>query len=157
MAPSFNFQPTPSQVRCTKKTWEYERAQLTDRSNVGLYFASGSANAVRALTLSPAGLVLEEDFRAIAIYPDAVLANVNAKVEAVRPDGSREQLIGLRAQNNWARRYWFSQPVALTRGTRISVDATVDTQAQAIAASAAPAPPDASNVRLTLNVVPVTR
>jgi hypothetical protein len=98
--------------------------------------------------------VIDEDLRALAIYPDSTLANVSARIEAIRPDGSREQLFSLRAQKDWARRYWFSKPVALARGTRIHVQATFDAKPSAVAASAtAVGPPDPSTIRLTLNVV----
>jgi hypothetical protein len=36
-----------------KKTWEYERVAMSDRSTVGLYFSSPPAAEVRALTLQP--------------------------------------------------------------------------------------------------------
>ena len=148
-----------------KKTWEYERKTLSDRTSVGLYFAKGAAKEVHALTLAPEGAAasaqplsftrtVDEDLQALAIYPDQSLANVNIEVTAQQPNGAREQLIRFRPQPDWARRYWFSTPVALPRGTRISVAATMD---EALlppgAAPLLPKRPDASALRLTLNVV----
>ena len=153
-----------------KKTWEYERRAMTDRSSIGLYFAPGSPRMVRALTLrAPATAqyvasgssrtvsferLIDEDVHALAMYPDPALVDVRARIDAIRPNGSREQLISLRARKDWARRHWFSQPVELTRGTRISVHAVFDAPPQAIAAGPAPALPDPSTIRFTLDVVP---
>jgi hypothetical protein len=35
-----------------KKTWEYERTPMTDRSRIGIYFAAGPDPEVRAMTMS---------------------------------------------------------------------------------------------------------
>ena len=64
---------------------------------------------------------IESDLRAIAIYPDPDLTGLRARVEITRPDGSREELIALRAQPDWTRRYWFKQPLRLPKGTMYSV------------------------------------
>jgi hypothetical protein len=174
-----------------KKTWEYERMPMTDRSKIGVYFAASSATEVRALTMSfvaqppspgfgeprrsspdqPASgggdsspalpnlprlsfsRVVEEDLRAIALYPDSGLANVDLHVEATRPDGSRIELIRFRPQPDWARRYWFEHPIALPRGSRIDAVATFEDAL--LPPGAAPAKhADASALRLTLNVIP---
>jgi len=76
-------------------------------------------------------------------------------VRAIRPDGSTVELIRMRPQADWARRYWFGQPVALPRGTQIDVVATL--QEPLLPPGAAPIVPrrqDPSSLRLTLNVVP---
>jgi hypothetical protein len=106
-----------------KKTWEYERKAMTDRSAVGLYFATGSLPEVRALHLTLPGLVLDDDLRVLAIAPDPALAGIDVRVDAARPDGSRQTLIAFRPAAGWARRYWFDTPVALPRGTRLGVSA----------------------------------
>jgi hypothetical protein len=152
-----------------KKTWQYERSPMTDRTSVGLYLATTTpAREVRALTLAPEGGASEsidrglsfsravtEDSQAVAIYPDTALENVNIEVRAVRPDGSRAELIRIRPQADWARRYWFAQPIDLPRGTRIEVVATNrDTLLPPGAAPIVARRPDPSSVRLTLNVVP---
>ncbi len=150
-----------------KKTWEYERSAMTDQSRIGLYFAPAPASAVRAVGLTaasaPAGQTvsfkhaIDEDLKALAIYPDVMPANVSATVDAVRPDGSREQLIAFRTQRGWTRRFWFAQPVTLTRGTSINIRATLDSPSQAISNSTTASTPAAStDIRFTLNVVPVT-
>jgi hypothetical protein len=195
-----------------KKTWEHERQAMTDRTSVGLYFASASRSELLALTLAPSeqgGLtpkqevgevgrtlpgigptlpgvaptlqgvaptvqgvgrtllgpagteqlsftrILEEDVQVVAIYPDNALANVHVGVSALRPDGTHADLIRFRPQPDWARRYWFAEPIALPRGTRVTVTATFNDQL--LPPGAAPilaSRPDASALRLTLNVVP---
>jgi hypothetical protein len=148
-----------------KKTWEYERVAMTDRSKVGVYFAARPGAELRALPLSPDhpgagaahqplsfGRVVDEDLQALAVYPDARLANVDLRVEAVRPDGSRVELIRFHLQPDWARRYWFAHPIALPRGTRLEAVATFD--AALLPPGAAPAKPaDDSALRVTLDVV----
>ncbi len=67
-----------------KKTWEYERVEMSDRSTVGVYFASPPASEVRALTLQ-AGTdaakgdasrftidhIVGNDVKALALYPES--------------------------------------------------------------------------------------
>jgi hypothetical protein len=106
-----------------KKTWEYERKVMLDRSSIGLYFATGTPPEVRALTVTPPGLMLEENVRLLAVSPDPALVNTDVRVEAARPDGSRATLIAFRPTAGWARRYWFEEPVTLPRGTRVSISA----------------------------------
>jgi hypothetical protein len=165
-----------------KKTWEHERAAMTDRSSVGLYFADGPAEALWAMELSaarggrPAATstkdagragtfdrvrftqTIAEDLDALAIYPDAALANAHVRADLVRPDGSREELIAFRPQANWARRYWFARALPLPRGSTIEVSATFnDALLPPGATPPATAAPDPGAVRLTLNVVRATR
>jgi hypothetical protein len=148
-----------------RKTWEYERSVMTDRSTIGLYYAPPPATEIRALPLAPDhsgadstsqhlsfSRVVEEDLQAIALYPDSHLANVGLRVEAWRPDGSRVELIQFHPQPDWARRYWFAHPIALPRGTRLEAVATFD--AELLPPGAAPARrADASNLGLTLDVI----
>ena len=170
-----------------KKTWEYERMPMTDRSRIGVYFAAGPAPEVRALTMSfgaqppsqgfgeprrsspdqPASAggdssagsprrlsfsrVVEEDLQALALYSDGGLADADVHVEAIRPDGSRIELIRFRPQPDWARRYWFERSIALPRGSRIDAVATFEDAL--LPPGAAPAKrADASTLRVTLNV-----
>ena len=160
-----------------KKTWEYERTAMTDRSTVGIYFATRGMKELRALTMAPAATVsvaqdlrvaqdfspalpqrlsfnhvVEEDLQALAVYPDAGLANVGVRMEAVRADGSRVDLIRFHPQPDWARRYWFEHPIPLPRGSRIEVVATFDDTLLPPGA-APPKRADLSALRLTLNVV----
>ena len=154
-----------------RKTWEIERQALTDRSAVGLYFASDAAVPIHAIRLDPSSAtpatpsavpvstsrivaftrVVGEHVQALAIYPDATLFSARVVVAITRPDGSREELIAFRPQRHWARRYWFASPVDLPAGTTITV--TADLSPQILPPGALPvAPPQPSDVGVTLNV-----
>ena len=137
-----------------RKTWEYERKEMTDRSTVGLYFAKEPATVVRKIT---AGEVVSEDVRALAIYPRAGLVNAGVSVVAERPDGSRVDLIAFHPRPDWARRYWFTEPIRLPRNTKISVTTKADDEIPLLPLSVAPnaaARTDPSSLQLILNVVP---
>ena len=154
-----------------RKTWEYERQELRDRSTVGIYFGQPSATPVQAVQainlaadagggVATAGRfvlrrTLSEDVRALAVYPQAGSSNTTVKVVATRPDGTRAELIAFHPRPGWERRYWFREPIPLPRGTTIEVTAAVDDEAPLLPLSLPPpaAPPDLSSVRLTLNVV----
>jgi hypothetical protein len=148
-----------------KKTWEYERKAMTDRSTVGLYFTSSPAAEVRALTLHATDAdarnghvsfsrTLGEDLRVLALYLDPALVNAMVQLSAARPDGSRTELISLRQQPDWVRRYWFERPVTLPRGTRIDVSAVFDVPLLPPGAVPLPARPAAAGpVSVTLDVV----
>jgi hypothetical protein len=156
-----------------KKTWAFERMTIEDRSVLGLYFADGPSADVRAVHLTPSpgtlapvdpaqpltfSVDIASDAHVLAVYPDARLAGVRATIDAVRPDGSRTELLALGPQGGWPRRYWFAEPVLLTRGTRVVVRAQVDQSASVPGASARPpAALDLSTVRFTLNVAPLSR
>jgi hypothetical protein len=159
-----------------KKTWEYERLAMTDRSRVGVYFAPRPARELRALTVThePSaaaqsdaaarrdaavqpesvtfGRTVEEDLDALALYPDAAMVNVTVRLDAIRPDGSRVDLIRFRPQPDWGRRYWFQDPIALPRGTRLEATVTFD---EALLPPGAPPATRAQRVplRLTVDVV----
>jgi hypothetical protein len=135
-------------VRVTyRKTWEYERRVMTDRSRVGLYFAE-AGSPLQALPLT-ASTTLDQPLQAVAIYPDPSFANAKVKVMVVRPGGAREELITFRPRPGWARRYWFREPIALPRGTRIEVTA-LDEEAL-LPPAASPAAVPSGPVRLVLN------
>jgi hypothetical protein len=151
-----------------RKTWEYERKELRDRSTVGVYFAPAPATAIQALRLTPdytaVGTadrfafkrILTEDARALAIYPEGGLPSTSVKVIATRPDGTRADLIAFHPRPDWARRYWFREPISLPRGTTIEVTALFDDETPLLPLSLTPATatrPDLSTLRLTLNVV----
>ena len=152
-----------------RKTWEYERKELKDRSTVGLYFAPAPATSVHALRLAPDYTavgnaerfafrrVLTEDTRALAIYPETGLNNASVKVVATRPDKTRVDLFAVHPRPDWSRRYWFREPIPLPRGTTIEVTVLFDDEAPLMPLSLSPAtamPPDLSSMRLTLNVAP---
>jgi hypothetical protein len=151
-----------------RKTWEYERKELSDRSTVGVYFTSAPATAVQALRLAPHsaavatpnGLALRHtltaDARAIAIYPEAGLHHTSVRVVATRPDGTRTNLIAFHPKPDWSRRYWFREAISLPRGTSIDVTASIDDETPLLPLSVAPATssrPDLSALRVTLNLV----
>src|SRR5262249_39927492 len=119
-----------------KKSWQFEGQSLSDRSTVGVYFAPeksaqpllrlsivsppppapGAAN--RTLAFSRA---IDEDVQAFSISPEQVPANITVQVTASLPDGSHAPLIRLNTRADWGRRYWFTKPIALPRGSRIDV------------------------------------
>jgi hypothetical protein len=162
-----------------RKTWEYERQAMTDRSVIGVYLAQAPAPELRAMTLAPPDGVsgisrireenvvsgirranaisythtIRQDLRALAIYPDAAMTGARVVVTATRPDQSREELIAFRPTSGWARRYWFVEPVSLPRGTIVTVTAHLNDPLVPPGALTS-SPPDPASVRLTLNVVP---
>jgi len=152
-----------------RKTWEYERKELKDRSTVGLYFTTTPATSIQALHLAPDFTavgnaerfafrrVLTEDSRALAIYPETGLNNASVKIVATRPDKTRVDLVAFHPRPDWSRRYWFREPIPLPRGTTIEVTTFFDDEAPLMPLSLSPAPatrPDLSSMRLTLNVAP---
>ena len=146
-----------------RKTWRYERQPMTDRSTVGLYFADEPTTEVQVLRMfTPVDTgadaeftaTVTEDLRAIAVYPDPQLSASSVTVVATRPDGSREELIAFRPRAEWARRFWFREPIALPRGTRIGVTARFDQDLLPPAASVpANQRPTPTSVAVMLNVV----
>jgi hypothetical protein len=75
-------------------------------------------------------------------------------VRAQRPDAAVIELIRFRPQPDWARRYWFAEPVVLPKGTRLTVDTTFpDPLLPPGAAPLAKKRPDAAALRVTLDVV----
>jgi hypothetical protein len=155
-----------------KKTWQYERKELRDRSTVGLYFAKDGAQAVRSIALTHDGPALQpngsrrqfseairDNVRALAVYPGEHPANAGIVVTAVAPDGARRELIAFHPQRDWARRFWFAEPIALERGTKFETTITFDDETPLRPLSPGPAstPPGSSAVRLTVNVIPASK
>jgi hypothetical protein len=144
---------------------------MTDRSTVGLYFASQSdAHEMLALPImgAPAAAAadrtvtfsqpLSEDVDAIALVPEQVPANIVLSADAVLPNGTRTPIIKLNTRADWVRRYWFASPIALPRGTRINVVAKLDDPdllSTAFAVGSAPKPVPSAPIRLRLDVIPV--
>ena len=152
-----------------RKTWEYERKELRDRSTVGVYFASGTPAAVQAVRLAPDFTavasadhfafrrMLTNDSRVLAVYPEVGLNNTAVKVVATRPDRTRVDLIAFHPRPDWSRRYWFREPIPLPKGTTIDVTVLFDDETPLLPLSLSPATatrPDLSTMRLTLNVAP---
>jgi hypothetical protein len=151
-----------------RKTWEYERKELRDRSTLGVYFAPAPAAAVQAVRLAPDltaisnvtsfafRRVLTEDVRALALYPTIGLNNASVEVVATRPDRTRMVLIDFHPRPDWLRRYWFREPVPLPSGTTIDVTVRFDDESSLSPLSLSPATatrPDLSSMRVTLNTV----
>jgi hypothetical protein len=164
--------PAGSDVRVRvhyRKTWQHERDTMTDRSRIGIYFADAPAMELRGLELSPSAAeiagarsserlaftrTVNTNLQAVAIYPDPSLDGAPITVQAVRPDGSREEMIRFRALRDWARRYWYRDRIDLPRGTRIEVVADLNGDSALLPPGAAAASPvDAAAIRLTLDVI----
>jgi hypothetical protein len=143
-----------------RKTWQHERQAMTDRTTVGLYFADAGAADVQVLRATQSTgnasdtftTTVTDDMRAVAVYADPDLSGASLAAVALLPDGSREELISFRPRAEWARRYWFREPISLPRGTRIQVTARVD---DALLPPAAARPPQRTptSFSLALNVV----
>jgi hypothetical protein len=121
-----------------KKTWKFENKAAADRSTVGLYLMNAAAREVRSLDISASGAVVDEDAQALAVRSYGARDDVAVRIEAVRPDGSRVPVIGFGARAGWDQRYWLARPLALVKGTRLSVkaDAKADIKAAGAASSA---------------------
>jgi len=154
-----------------RKTWQFEGQALADRSTIGLYFAiDKEAQELLALPLtSPApadaadrtfrfSRTIEEDVQALALSPDEVPPNITVAVTAILPDGTHTPMIRLNTRADWARRYWFTRPLPLPRGSRVEVTAILenpDILSEAFSTIGAAKPPTTwSPLRLALNVVP---
>jgi hypothetical protein len=150
-----------------KKTWQYERKELRDRSTIGLYFARDGAEPVRALAIgpsaSPASAIpgrqsftqtIDENVRAVAVYANEHPADAGIVVTPVAPDGARRELIAFHPRRDWSRRYWFKEPISLVGGTRIETTVDIDDETPLpLGLGTPPQAQDQSRVHLTLNVV----
>jgi hypothetical protein len=114
-----------------------------DASTVGLYFAKilprrplqeiavTNADSIIPVAAEPyplkASFTMQSDGEAIAIRPRVHPLVVSLQATAYRPDGSEEVLIWTRRyQFDWEPTYYFRQPVALPKGTRVEVIAYFD-------------------------------
>jgi len=114
-----------------------------DVSTVGLYFAKSpprkqlqeiaitNADAIIPVAAEPHPLKVsfttQSDAEAIGIRPRVHPLVVSLQATAYRPDGSEEVLIWTRGyQFDWEPTYYFRQPVALPKGTRVDVIAYFD-------------------------------
>lgn len=161
-----------------RKTWKYEGKPVDDRSTVGVYFQDRPTDReVRGVLVASSPIVssevegrtitfsgiLDEDVQALALRSGIDRPNIELKVEAVRPDGSRAPMIRLTTQPDWQQRCWFERPLSLPRGSRIDVTATFkrpDEASLGLApavssqASTAASAGDDSRLRLWVDVVP---
>jgi hypothetical protein len=157
-----------------KKTWQHEREVMTDRSAVGLYFATDRAEPLRAWpvlmpdgAVPPAagvtsgvvfGRVLDAGVRAMAIYPTEAIAGATITVDAVVPSGLRQRVIGFTPRPGWERRYWFDAPLEWPRGTRLEIALAFDadgTSPSSDASLAGRVPPAAGTPILIINTIPL--
>jgi hypothetical protein len=82
-------------------------------------FAEPPPPAFEILAL-PGAIALEADATALGIRPEGVPEGSSLQITAYRPDGSVEPLLWLRDYRpQWRRSYWFREPLALPKGTRI--------------------------------------
>ena len=112
-------------------------------STVGLYFAKNpptrqlqeiaitNADAIVPVSAEyyplKSSFTTQSDTEAIAIRPRVNPLVVSLQATAYRPDGSEEVLIWTRRyQFDWEPTYYFRQPVALPKGTRVDVIAYFD-------------------------------
>jgi len=154
-----------------KKTWQFEGKPLKDMSTIGLYFASGTPTqellvvpVAAPSTATPQNQrltfsqTIDQDVNALALSADEAPPNITLQAQAVSPDGQRTPLIRLLTRADWARRYWFEKPIAMPRGTRIEVVATLedpDLLSAAYGGASTPKPPvNPLPMRVSLNVVP---
>ncbi len=108
-----------------KKTWKYENKPAADRSTVGLYVMKAAAGReVHSLDVPVSGGFVDEDAQAFAVRTAGVRGDVDVRIVAVRPDGTRVSVIGFGARTGWDQRYWLARPLQLPRGTRLEVRTT---------------------------------
>jgi hypothetical protein len=140
---------------------------MKDRSAVGLYFAPEPTNEIKSLKVESGpvetagnpvsfGTTVDQDLRALALRANPTLSNVALHVDAVTPAGVRTPLIRLSVRPNWARRYWFDQPVTLRKGARIEVTAVINGADTLLPPAGTPLPPqklDGAPVRVLFDVI----
>jgi hypothetical protein len=150
-----------------KRTYGYEGREMRDRSAVGLYFAQGPSMEIGHFAVASAPVTatrdplsfsrtVDEDLEALAFRADPSLSNVRLQVDAVTAAGARTPVIQLAVRPDWMRRYWFEQPLALPRGTRIEVIAVLNGADTLLPPSGTPLPPqvvDGTPIRVTFDVI----
>ena len=99
---------------------------------------------------------VDEDLQALAFRADPSLSNVRLQVDAVSAAGLRTPVIQLAVRPDWTRRYWFEQPLALPRGTRIEVTAVLNGADGLLPPSGTPLPPqvvDGTPIAVAFDVI----
>lgn len=118
-----------------KKQWQNNGKAITDRSTIGLYFATApptngeirsfaidSPNSKGSITF---GKSLPDGARVIAVRPSLDRVYGTLTIQAVTPSGSRIPLLRLRTPRpEWRRRYWLASPVEVPAGSRIEAMGT---------------------------------
>lgn len=114
-----------------------------DLSEVGLYFAKATPRKqLKQIAVSDTdalipvstelqrvktSVTIQDDTEAVAIRPRVHPLIASVQATAFRPDGTQEILIWTRGyQFDWQQTYYFKQPVALPKGTRVEVIAYFD-------------------------------
>ncbi len=151
------------------KSYVNDGKEMSDRSAVGLYFTESASKQIERLVVSSASVtsttpaplsfsqVVDQDVQALAFSPDPALSNASLQVDTVSPSGVRTTVIRMAARPNWTRRYWFEQPLALPRGTKIEVVAVLNGADPLLPPSGTPLPAQAvggSPFRIVFDVVP---
>ena len=152
-----------------KKTYRYSGKEVADRSSVGLYFADGPALDIRRWTITSPDVtarngtpltfsrIVDEDLTVLALIPDPALSNARLEVTAVTSGGSRVPLAHLAIRPDWTRRYWFDQPIALARGSRVEVVVVLNGADGLLPPAASPLPPQrltGAPIQVMFDVVP---
>lgn len=114
-----------------KKTWEHEREAMSDRSELGLYFAPQGAEVVR-LSRDMSRYAL----RVLSVYPAAGASGRRLTLDARLPNGDTRRLIEFTPRPGWDRRYAFDPPLNFPAGTQLRAS---DPDALVVDVAAAPA------------------
>jgi hypothetical protein len=118
-----------------RKTWQYDGRSMTDQTAIGFYYAKGTAQQLRALSLdSPEPLDATRDetyavdvdhtLKAIALRVDDLPPNLTVQIESIGGDGAHIPMVRFSDRPGWERRYWFAQPIPLEKGSRIEIHTT---------------------------------
>lgn len=117
-----------------KKSYLDEQTAVSDRSTIGLYFAS-QGREIQTVTLdgppSEEGdtRTLKRDVtratRVLALRPSLDQAYASIKIDAVAAGGKRIPLLWMKgARSEWRRRYWLVTPIDVPAGSRIEATFT---------------------------------
>jgi hypothetical protein len=126
-----------AQVRY-KKTWEHEREAMTDRSEIGLYFAATSSAPVRRLPATSE--VLRDGVRVLALYPSPAMDGTHVTLDATTPNAGSRRLIEFTPRSGWARRYTFDPPFDLPAGTTLQLVTARPIEPEALVLDVVPLP-----------------
>ncbi len=125
-----------------KKHFDQEQNAVSDRSTVGLYFATSPAGVqdLQSFTINPPkaggdpgdrsgpagfGGALTRAARIVALRPMLDRAYQSLNVDAITPSGADLPLLRLRgAQPQWFRRYWLQKSLEIPAGSKITVRVT---------------------------------
>ncbi len=97
---------------------------ISDRSELGVYFARAAANPITTIELGAAAgreadHRVDRPLQVVAVRAMSGPSGAWVRLVLVAPDGARQPLARLEIRPEWNRRYVFSKPVILTAGSRI--------------------------------------